>query len=262
VEDPPPYFFALGDIGLLTTPIVSIVGTRASTAYGDRMARELAAAIARAGGCVASGLARGIDAAAHRGALEANGKTIAVLGTGLDIVYPPAHRALQAAIGRTGLLLSEQHPGDRAHGGSFPARNRIIAAIARTTLVVEAPFGSGALITARYAIQCGRDVAVVPGPIDSANFSGSNDLMQSGAHVITCAADLVSLAELQSPARKPSDMDPGEQLVWAQLAAGPVDMDTLSTRTRLPARECMAAVTGLELSGAIECGLDGLIRRR
>ncbi|MGI9077420.1 MAG: DNA-processing protein DprA, partial [Gemmatimonadaceae bacterium] len=172
----PPVLFAIGDMTALSAPCVAIVGTRSATGYGEFVTRELATALARAGATIVSGMARGIDAAAHRAALAAGGKTVAVLGTGVDIAYPTAHRELHRQIGEHGLLLSEELPGDRASAGSFPRRNRIIAALARVTLVVEAPVKSGALTTANHALELGRTVAAVPGPIDSPQSAGSNEL--------------------------------------------------------------------------------------
>src|SRR5207249_9854011 len=146
-------------------------------------ARELAGALARAGACVVSGMALGIDAIAHRAALEVNGRTIAVLGTGVDIAYPRAHRGLHAEIVARGLVLSELPPGAHSHGGSFPLRNRIIAALAKVTIVVEAPEGSGALITSERALDLNRTVAAVPGPIDSPQSEGTNKLIREGAQI-------------------------------------------------------------------------------
>jgi DNA processing protein len=247
---------------VLGRPCVAIVGTRRATPYAERVSRELGRTLARAGACVVSGLARGVDAEAHRGALEADGATCAVLGTGLDIVYPKAHSGLQAEIGLRGLLLSELEPGDAAHGGSFPKRNRIIAALARVTIVVEAGERSGALITACCALELDRTVAAVPGPIDIPQALGSNELIRDGATPITSMADALALMGL-TPSRRLSALPPdgGERRLWDALAGGPADLDTLCSRTGLPAHETMAGVTALELLGFVECGLSGEIRR-
>lgn len=255
--------WSLGDAGTAAPPVIAIVGTRAASAYGERVTRELSGALARAGACIASGMARGIDAAAHRAALDAGGRTVAVLGTGVDIAYPAAHRALHAAIARRGLLLSERAPGDRAGPGSFPSRNRIIAALADVVLVVEAGRKSGALITASAALELGRTVAAVPGPIDDPRSEGSNELLRDGAVVVASAADVLALAGLTPPPRGPAaDAGPDERAVWDALARGPADLDTLAARSRLPARRCMAAVTALEIAGAVECAMTGEVRRR
>ena len=262
LPDPPPLLFALGTPAFATPPIVAIVGTRSSSTYGERVARELAGAVARAGGCVASGMARGIDAAAHVAALEAGGRSLAVLGTGVDVAYPAAHRALHRRLAKDGLVLSEHAPGERASAGAFPHRNRIVAALADVVVVVEAGATSGALITAAHALELGRTVAAVPGPIDSAGSAGANELLRDGAAVIASVADLLALAGLTAPARRPPSLAPDEQLVWDALAAGASDADTLAARTRLPAQRCLTALTTLELAGAIECELSGAIRRR
>jgi DNA processing protein len=263
LHDPPPHLFAIGELALLRAPAVAIVGTRRATPYGERVARELSAALARAGVAVVSGLARGIDAAAHRAALDAGGGTIAVLGTGVDVPYPAAHRALHREIGAAGLLLAEELPGVRPTNGSFPKRNRLIAALARATIVVEAPVRSGALITAAQALDLGRAVAAVPGPIDAPASGGTNELLRDGAIVIAAVADALALVGAPPPPAAPPVLDsPAERAVWEALAAGPADLDLLAARATIPARECLAAVTMLEMRGVVECTVTGEIRRR
>lgn len=209
-----------------------------------------------------SGLARGVDACAHRGALDADGATCAVLGTGLDVVYPKAHEALQAEVASRGLILSELEPANAAHRGSFPERNRIIAALATVTIVVEAGVKSGALITSRCANELGRTVGAVPGPIDVPQAQGSNDLLHVGAHPITSMADALALMGLTAPIQLADFPEgSGERRVWNALADGGADLDTLCTRSGLPAHEGMAAVSTLELRGLLECSLTGEIRR-
>lgn len=264
LPDPPPHLFGLGDVEVAAAPAVAIVGTRRATAYGERVTQELAGALARAGVAVVSGMARGIDAVAHRSALAAGGRTVAVLGTGVDVPYPAAHASLHAEIARRGLVLSEHPPGEKAGAGAFPRRNRIIAALASTTIVVEAGFKSGALITATHALDLGRTVAAVPGPIDASQSAGTNELLRDGAVVIASVADALALLGVAAPrqSRVPAaERDPDERALLAALAAGPLDLDALSARSRLPATRCLAAVTALELSGAVECALTGEIRR-
>ncbi|MGH7668047.1 MAG: DNA-processing protein DprA [Gemmatimonadaceae bacterium] len=264
LDDIPPVLWAVGDLALLgDVPRVAIVGTRRATAYGLRVARALAGAFASAGACVVSGMARGIDSAAHRAALDAGGPTIAVLGTGADIAYPAANQTLHAEIGSHGLLLSEYAPGERANGGSFPRRNRIIAALASLTIVVEAGVKSGALITATYAITLNRAVAAVPGAIDQPQSEGTNLLIRDGAHMLCGVEDALALMGLTRAVRMPH-LEPGsdESLVWASLDGGSTEMDALCARTRLPASRCLAAVTTLELAGAVECTITGDVRRR
>jgi DNA processing protein len=262
--DPPPVLFMRGHARWLTSGvIVSIVGTRRATAYGERVASDVAAQLARAGALVISGMARGIDGAAHRGALGAGGRSGAVLGTGIDIAYPSAHSALHSELGTNGVLISEQPPGERATSGSFPERNRIIAALSSVVIVIEAGKKSGASITATRALELGRVVAAVPGQIDSPQSAGSNELLRDGAQFIASAADALSLAELTLPPRAPAaDVDGPDRVVWDALSHGALDLDMLASSTALPAREVMAAVTRLELSGAVECALTGEVRRR
>lgn len=262
LPDAPETLWARGELSTLARPCVAIVGTRRATAYGERVAHHLAGTLARAGACVISGLARGIDACAHRGALEANGATSAVLGTGVDVVYPRGHASLQGEIASRGLVLSELEPENAAHGGSFPRRNRIIAALARVTIVVEAPVRSGALLTSKAAEELGRTVAVVPGPIDVPQSFGSNLLLRDGAHPITSMADALALLGLTAPIRLASIPEGTiERRLWDALGDGAADLDTLCTRSGLPAHEGVAAASALEILGLVECALSGEVRR-
>ena len=264
LPDPPSVLFVDGHGEWLDGgPVVGIVGTRAATAYGERITREIAAQLARAGALVVSGMARGIDGAAHRGALGAGGRSGAVLGTGIDIAYPAAHRSLHAELRERGVVVTEQPPGERATGGSFPERNRIIAALSDVVIVIEAGRKSGALITAARALELGRVVAAVPGAIDSPQSAGSNELLRDGAQLIASAEDALALIGLTVPPRAPAiDVSGVERVVWDALSRGALDLDTLASKTALPAREVMAAVTRLELSGSVECALTGEVRRR
>jgi DNA processing protein len=264
LRSPPRVLWAIGELETLTPPVVAIVGTRKATPYGERITREIAGALARAGACIVSGMARGIDGYAHTAALDVGGRTAAVLGTGVDVAYPAAHRPLHGHIRQSGLLLSEEAPGAQAGPGSFPRRNRLIAALASVTIVVEAGADSGAGITAGHALQLGRTVAAVPGPIDSPLSKGANLLIRDGATVIAEVDDALQLVGLTRRARRPDPeiVTAAEQAVWSALADGALDVDRLAARSGLPARECLAAVTTLELNGAIECALTGEIRRR
>lgn len=193
---PPAGLWCLGDAGSLAGAPhghVAIVGTREASPYGIRIAERVAAACARAGLVVVSGLARGVDAAAHRAALAEGGRTIGVQGTGVDVPYPASHRTLHEALIRRGTVISEMEPGTRATPGCFPRRNRLIAALCRVTVVVEAGFKSGAINTASQALDLGRTVAAVPGRIDDAGSAGANLLIRDGAQVITEIADLLAL---------------------------------------------------------------------
>ena len=264
LRSPPRTLWAIGDVTTLRAPVVAIVGTRKATPYGVRVTQEIAGALARAGACIVSGMARGIDGTAHIAALDARGRTVAVLGTGVDIAYPAGHRPLHARIREHGLLLSEELPGAHAGPGSFPKRNRLIAALASITIVVEAGVKSGANITAMHALELGRTVAAVPGPIDAPQSAGANTLLRDGATVIADVADALQLAGLTPPARRPDPeiASAAERSVWEALGDGALDVDTLAVRCGLPARECLAAVTTLELNGSIECALTGEVRRR
>ena len=260
--DTPRILWARGDLALLDRPTVAIVGTRRATAYAERVTRQLANTLARAGATVISGLARGVDAAAHRGALEVDGPTVAVLGTGLDVCYPKGHATLQRDIGERGLLLSEIAPRDAAHRGSFPRRNRIIAALARVTIVVEAGSKSGALITAGHALEMNRGVAAVPGPIDVPQSQGSNELLRDGATVIAGMADALAMLGLTAPIRlRELPEGTAERCVWDALDGGGLQLESLAARAALPAHETLAAVSTLELRGLVECALTGEIRR-
>lgn len=262
LSDPPPSLWARGDLALLDRTCVAIVGTRRATGYGERVSRELARVLSGAGATIVSGLARGVDACAHRAALDAGGATVAVLGTGLDVVYPRGHARLQQIIGERGLLLSELEPMNAAHGGSFPNRNRIIAAISRATIVVEAGLKSGALITAGHAINLGRSLGSVPGPIDVPQSQGSNELLGVGASPIASMADALTLAGLMAPIQLGDLPEHGaERRLWNALAEGAADLDTLCARAALPAHQGLAAVSALEIRGLIECAMTGEIRR-
>jgi DNA processing protein len=263
-EDTPPYLWMRGRPEILDVrPRVAIVGTRRATGYGLRMTRELATAFARAGACVVSGLAMGIDGMAHRAALDADGATVAVLGTGLGQVFPKGHRELQNTIAERGLLLTELDHEEHGMKFTFPKRNRLIAALASLTIVVEAPRESGALDTAKRALRLNRDVAAVPGPIDQPQSVGTNELIRDGAQIVTSVADALALVKLTPPPRTPRGDPAGDEgRIWAALANGGLDMDALCHRSGLPAAQCLAAVTKLEIAGSVECGLTGVIRRR
>ena len=208
IHDPPPGLFLRGDadVELLSRPAVAIVGARACSAYGRQVARSLGRDLAAAGLIVVSGLARGIDAEAHRGALEASGSTVAVLGCGIDRDYPAAHRELARQVAATGLVVSEYAPGVEPAPWRFPARNRIVAGLCAATVVVEARERSGALITADFALEEGREVFAVPGEITSALSAGSNGLLRLGATPLTSAEDVLESYGIAVPAAAPVDV--------------------------------------------------------
>jgi len=265
VTPAPPVLFALGDLTLLDRPAVALVGTRHATAAGLRAAERIAQACAEAGALVVSGLARGVDAAAHTGALMARGATAAIIGTGLDIAYPADHRALQRRIGKDGVLLTEHPPGARANRGSFPERNRLIAALAQVTIVVEAGHRSGALLTARVAEAIGRTCAAVPGSFDAAACLGSNELLRDGAQVIASVDDALALLRIARAddrhATPPRELSPPERAVWEVLGTAPLDIDLVVERTGWAADAALAAVTTLELRGLVRATHDGALHR-
>jgi DNA processing protein len=261
LREPPARLHVLGDWPR-EAPAVAVVGTRDATAYGERVTRELVHALGRAGVVVISGMARGIDAAAHRAALEHGSPTVAVLGTGIDVPYPVAHGPLHRELATRAAVVSEQPPGRRAFPGCFPRRNRLIAALADVTLVVEAGPRSGALITATHALELGRAVAAVPGPIDMPQHRGANELLRDGAQVIASPDDLLALLGLSVAVPAAPRLEGDEHAVWSALGGRALDLDALTTLSALPAERCLAAVTTLELRGVVECALTGEIRRR
>ena len=247
---------------MLDAPCVAVVGTRNPTRYGERMTTVLVTELVRAGACVVSGLAFGIDACAHRAALKAGGRTVAVLGTGIDVVYPPRHRALYDEIAEQGLVLSEFGPRTPAFRGCFPRRNRIIAGLCSVTVVIEAGEKSGALITANYATDYNRTVVALPGPIDSPQSYGPNRLIRDGAQVMTCVDDVLALANLRTSQPGPAPALSGDEAeVWDIIAVDGVTTDDVVTRTGWDASRCIVAISNLEVHGLVECLLTGEVRR-
>ena len=263
IQSPPAELHAYGRPETLHAPCVAIVGTRHPTPYGARVTREIAKALAQRGACVVSGLAAGIDGYAHQAALDVGGRTVAVLGAGIDEVYPRIHTALYRNIAREGLILSEHGPGTKPFRGCFPRRNRVIAGLASVTIVVEAGVKSGALITANYAVESGRTVAAVPGPIESAQSYGTNHLIRDGANVIASVEDalmLLGMAHVVVRDQQP-ELQGDEATVWAAIEPGSTT-DQLVAKTGLPVERCLVAITKLELNDLVECLLSGEIRRR
>ncbi len=263
MADPPPLLYAHGRLELLAQPALAIVGSRNATQQGAATAESFAAGLARAGVTIASGLALGIDAAAHRGALRAaaegaRGATIAVVGTGIDLDYPRAHRALADQIRTEGLMLSELPLGTPAIAHNFPRRNRLIAGLARGVLVVEAALRSGSLITARLAAEQGREVFAIPGSIHSPLAKGCHRLIRDGAKLVESVHDVLeelrleTAAEPLAPAAAPEALPPAQDQVLAALGHDPVDLDRLAQRTQRPAGELTALLFELELAQHVE----------
>jgi DNA processing protein len=260
IHDPPPGLFVRGsaELTLLDAPCVAVVGARACSAYGTTVAAELARGLARAGVVVVSGLARGVDGAAHRGALEA-GSTVAVLGCGIDRDYPRAHRLLAASIVERGLILSEYPPGVEPAPWRFPARNRIVAGLCDATVVVEARERSGALITADLALDEGREVLAVPGEITSLLSKGTNHLLRLGAVPVTCLSDVLAVIGVERPSAEPASLEPRLETIRAVVADGPAAADELVRKTGRAPGDIAAALMELELAGAV-VHADGLYR--
>jgi DNA processing protein len=268
--DPPLLLYLLGDAALLSSPCLAMVGSRRPTAQGRDNARRFAHALAGQGWTIVSGLAAGVDGAAHEGALAAGGRTIAVVGTGIDRVYPPSHRALAHRIAETGLLVSEYCLGTPPLSANFPQRNRIIAGLARGTLVVEAALRSGSLITARLASEAGRDVLAIPGSILAPQSAGCHALIRQGAALVDSpeqvADELGPLQPAALPVRgaavgaapAPADDDP----VLAALGHDPQSLDTLIDRCGWPAHALSAHLLTLELGGQVARLPGGLYQRR
>lgn len=256
LADPPPLLFLRGDRELLCTPGVAVVGSRRATARGRSVARRLGAAVAAAGVPVVSGLALGVDGEAHRGALDAGGPTVAVLGRGADAAYPLSHRRLFRDILRDGLVVSEFAPGTPALPHHFPRRNRILAALCRAVIVVEAGVKSGALITVEHALDLGLDVFAVPGPIDLAACVGSNALLVDGAHpLVSVEAFVRDYLETDSDEghRAPTPRADGDAgVLLACLEHGVATADELARSTGLDAGRTLALLSRLELAGAVE----------
>lgn len=252
LPDPPPVLFLRGHAPLPERPAVTIVGARRATIRARDLAERLGHCLAHAGVTVVSGLALGVDGAAHRGALSGTGDTIAVLGTGADVPYPRAHARLFQQLLERGLVLTEFPPGTPALPHNFPRRNRILAALGAATVVVEAGRRSGSLITVDHALDLGRDVWAVPGPIERATCVGSNRLLTEGARPLLSVDDFVaSVAPVAPEPAAPARMAGPEGLVLAALAAEPLSGDEVAERLDLPVRDVLAVLTALELRGAV-----------
>ncbi len=262
IHDPPPGLFLRGasEPDLLSRPSVAIVGARACSPYGRQVARRLGRELAAVGLVVVSGMARGVDSEAHRGALEAAGPTVAVLGCGIDRDYPAAHRGLAAEIAEHGLVVSEYAPGVEPAPWRFPARNRIVAGLCGATIVVEARERSGALITADFALEEGREVFAVPGEITSNLSAGSNALLRLGATPLTAAEDVLeSFGIVPTPGPEPAELEEAQEAVLACVRELATSADELVRTTGIDAAALAAILTELELMGLVTLE-EGLYR--
>ncbi len=270
IHDPPIGFYASSDYAF-SRPCVAMVGSRRTTLYGQGVAREMAQELARRGICVVSGMARGVDTCAHKGALDAeDGRTVAVLGCGIDIVYPPENIRLYREIGSRGAVISEFPLGRKADRQTFPMRNRLVSGMSLAVVVVESDTSGGSMITARFAGEQGRLVCAVPGRIDQQSSRGCNQLIRDGAMLLSSVDDLLSELEYESGVPQLNlgyegerqsdicDLSEGESQTLKLFAGGEVlGADRLSLSTRQSAAEMSSTLMMLELKGYIAKRLDG-----
>ncbi|ABZ84766.1 DNA processing protein dpra, putative [Heliomicrobium modesticaldum Ice1] len=273
IPDPPPVLYVRGKLTAEDESAFAIVGTRKPSAYGVKACAAIARDLAQHGRTVVSGMARGIDGIAHQSALEAGGRTIAVLAGGVDVIYPPEHGKLASRIVEQGALVSEYPPGKRPEPGTFPVRNRIISGLSNGVIVVEAGEKSGALITADQALEQGRDVFAVPGPITLPQSIGTNRLIQQGAKLVITVEDILDEVQrqltlpLSAPAhssdeqlsenRLSSDQSEAERRILEILDWEPRSADELAARLGLSGSEVAAALTLLELKGRVQMERGG-----
>lgn len=279
IPDAPPVLWALGDVTLLNRPAVGMVGARNASSLGTRMARRLGAGLSEAGFTVISGLARGIDAAAHEAALEGLGKTVAVMAGGIDVIYPPENAALAAAIDAAGCRISEHPPGLEPQARHFPLRNRIVAGLSRAVVVVEAAAKSGSLITAKAALDYGREVMAVPGHPFDARASGCNMLIRDGALLIRGPQDVLESLGAPTDAAPESEMRlpplPGAEapqrplkevallhsMILNRLGPSPLAEDQLLRDLKVSPAQLAPELLTLELDGRIARQPGGLLAR-
>lgn len=260
--DPPPVLYILGRSELLCSPGVAVVGSRAATSYGRKTAFNLGRSLATLSVTVISGLALGIDTESHLGALAGQGNTVAVLGCGLDVVYPPQNRSLYKQIGERGALVSEYPLGTRPDGFRFPARNRIIAGLSQGVIVVEAAKRSGSLITAQMALDCGREVFAVPGQVDSCKSEGAHWLLQQGAKLVQRVEDIIVELDLHCNHSHPAktakkqnndpDIEPEALALLAYIEPYPLVREALLAKSGLSPARMSELLLLLELDGFIE----------
>jgi DNA processing protein len=257
IHNAPPLLYVRGELLPQDEWAVAVVGTRSATSYGRQMVAELAGDLARSGITVVSGLARGIDSLAHRAALRAGGRTIAVLGSGIDIIYPDEHRDLAGKITERGALVSEYALGTKPEAGNFPPRNRIISGLSLGTLVIEAGKRSGALITADYALEQSREVFALPGSATSGKSQGTNRLIQEGAAKLVLSVEDIleelnlTLVERHQEVRLLVPEDEREARILEHVSAEPIHVDDLGQRTNLPISEVTSTLALMELKGMV-----------
>lgn len=256
IDQPPPILYVLGELTVQDEWAAAIVGTRRMTGYGRQVTEELAELLAHHGVTVVSGLARGVDASAHQTALKHGGRTIAVLGSGVDRVYPPEHRKLAEEIAKNGAVISDYPPGTPPESNNFPPRNRIISGLSRVVVVIEAGVTSGALITSTFAAEQGRDVFALPGSIYANQSKGTNRLIQQGARPLIEIKDVLDTLNIEQvqeyrQARLDLPNDPREQQILEALGYEPVHIDDLGNSTGWGMDTLMATLTMMELKGLV-----------
>ena len=263
ISDPPILLYVKGRLDLLNKPTIAVIGSRHATPQGIKNAESFASALGNAGLCVVSGMAHGIDAAAHRGGLTSEASTIAIIGTGLDKVYPAANRELAHQIAENGAIISEFPLGTPPIAGNFPRRNRLISGLSLGCLVVEASIQSGSLITARLAIEQGREVFAIPGSIHSPQSKGCHTLIKQGAKLVETSQDILDELHwvINSSSSLAAKSDSSLSPVLSFLSDEPTDIETLCIRSGLTVGELSAMLLTLELSGQIGCLPGGLYQR-
>ncbi|MGI6413842.1 MAG: DNA-processing protein DprA [Syntrophomonadaceae bacterium] len=257
ITDPPFILYSKGTIDVTRQLCIAIVGSRAATVYGKNVARKIARELVGHGIVVVSGMARGIDTEAHLGAIEGQGKTVAVLGSGLDIVYPRENKVLMNSMENNGAVLTEYSLGTPPEAGNFPMRNRIIAGLCRGVVLVEAKIRSGALITVDYALEQGKDVFAVPGPINSRNSEGPHSLIKQGAKLITCSEDIMEEYSLifEKPSQEVCNLpvlNDLEALIINCIGYSPCHFDQLLKDTQLDTGVLSTALLQLEFEGIVK----------
>lgn len=261
IPDPPPLIYVDGNAVLLSSPALAVVGSRNATPQGLQNARAFARALSEAGLAIVSGMALGVDSEAHRGGLEGRSATVAVLGTGVDVVYPQRNRSLAEEISSRGALVSEFPLGTEPHAGNFPRRNRLISGLARGCLVIEAALDSGSLITARLAADQGRDVFAIPGSIHSPVSKGCHALIKQGAKLVESAQDVLEELGVSMRAAPDAPAAGSDDGLLESMGFDPCDIDELCGRSGLPAEAVSAMLLKLELDGKI-AGLPGGLYQR
>jgi len=254
IYDPPPFLYLRGKVAEEDNLALAIVGSRLATVYGRLVTERLAFQLAKRGITIVSGMARGIDSAAHRGALKAGGRTIAVLGCGVDVVYPPENEELMNRIIANGAVLSEFPLGSPPEAGNFPQRNRLISGLSMGVIVVEAGQRSGALITAQYALDQGREVFAIPGNINARTSKGTNQLIKDGAKLVDGLDDILEelgMAGVSSEAEPPPQLEGGEAEIFEILSSEPIHVDKIIRQTGYSSPQVLSLLLSLEIKGLV-----------